>query len=325
MALRHFAKAVRLACPEPATLDTPTLWHWHRMGERLFWQQAPGEGPTRWLDLKHELAWRQLTDCEMCHWRCKIDRTTSARGRCGVGEASYLTAEYLHMGEEPEITPAHTLFFSGCTFRCVYCQNWRGAFNARAGRPFTAAEVADLARHRQKQGAVSLNLVGGTPEPHLHFLIQLADHLSDEVWLPIVLNGNASATPDAIRLMTGIVDLHLLDFKFGNRGCGEQVAGIPNYWEQTTQTIRQSAETGGLLIRHLVMPGHLPCCTRPVLDWLAREMPSVRLHLMDQYRPAYKAWEDPKLKHHLTKEDYWLARAWAAERGLSNVLEPPTA
>jgi putative pyruvate formate lyase activating enzyme len=99
--------------------DTSRLWEAHARAQKT----ARGGASVSLLDLKCELAMRMLEDCTLCERRCGVNRKAGRRGHCGVLE-SRISSEFLHMGEEPELVPSYTIFFSGCTFNCVFCQNW---------------------------------------------------------------------------------------------------------------------------------------------------------------------------------------------------------
>ena len=143
------------------------------------------------LDLKLELSRRILTHCAFCERRCGVDRTGESRGYCGVGAQSRYSSDFLHMGEEAELVPSHTIFFSGCTFRCAYCQNWDIAMHPESGRWAEPAMLSGVLLEGVSQGSRNANFVGGSPDPNLHTIletIKLVGHGGR--FLPMVWNSN---------------------------------------------------------------------------------------------------------------------------------------
>lgn len=324
MAKRHQAAALGVGAGLAELRHDPPdrLWARHAAAQRRFRAGESGRqaDEASWLDLKRLLGDQQLEDCHLCTWDCGTDRRNGLLGRCGVGDSLNLTAEYLHMGEEPELVPAHTLFFTGCTMRCHFCQNWKGAFYPGSGRHYGQGTMAAIVAQREQEGARCVNFVGGTPEPYLPLILDLAGDLDPAVQVPFVFNCNGTATPEALALMDGVIDLYLPDWKYGTDACSERHSEFPDYWRTLETFVRTAAGQGDLLIRHLVMPGHLPCCTEPILAWLGRQMPQVRLNLMFQYRPCYEARQDPVLGRRLTADEERQAQAMVDHYGLTNLV-----
>ncbi|MBC7545424.1 MAG: radical SAM protein, partial [Candidatus Sericytochromatia bacterium] len=263
MAQRHVATCVGVgvSLTDLRRESAEQLWARHERARKAYrrgaWARRPGE--ASWLELKSLLGEQQMQDCHLCTWDCGVDRRNGINGRCGVGRQMNLTAEYLHMGEEPELVPAHTLFFTGCTMQCSFCQNWKGAFYPESGAAYPVAAMAEIVVQREAQGARCVNFVGGTPEPYLPMILELALALPAETQVPFVFNCNGTATPEALALMEGVIDLYLPDWKYGTDRCSEQHSAFPNYWQTLETFVTTAARQGDLLIRHLVMPGHLVC------------------------------------------------------------------
>ena len=121
--------------------------------------------------------------------------------------------------------------------------------------------------------------------------------------------------------LAGFADLYLLDFKYGNNECAEELSQAPGYWEACTRNHLEAARHGELIVRVLVLPGHNHCCTRPILEWIARNLgPGTRVNLMFQYRPEWRAPQHPTLKRRLTAQEIAEAREMAREAGLINLV-----
>jgi putative pyruvate formate lyase activating enzyme len=102
------------------------------------------------VDIKLELAKRMLTKCEFCERECGVDRNSGRKGFCGLGKESFLSSEFIHMGEEASVVPSHTFFFMGCNFYCVYCQNWTISRRKEEGIPVDGETLADIARRKER-------------------------------------------------------------------------------------------------------------------------------------------------------------------------------
>lgn len=232
-----------------------------------------------------------LTDCHLCPHDCGAARA-AARGVCRVGQASYIASEMLHMGEEEVLRPAHAIFFSGCTATCSFCTAARFAFHPTYGVTVSPEQLAMRVLQRQAEGARSLAFIGGDPVPHLPFILAVRAELGSALHIPLVLNSNFYVTSAALALMDGVVDIYLPDLKFGppspHRDCGAEIGGMPHYWPVLTGALATLHAAGKrLIVRHLLMPGHLACCTRPVLRFLAT-LPGIEVSLLTQYvAPAH--------------------------------------
>lgn len=192
----------------------------------------------------------------------------------------------LHMGEESLLSPAHAIFFSGCTAICSFCTAARFAFRPQYGVPGRAEPLAQRILQRQAEGARSLCFIGGDPVPHIPLILETLANLGDRRTIPAVFNSNFYLTQEALDLLAGAIDIYLPDLKFGPGPCGERIGGMPDYWEVVTTAIYGLYRQGErVVVRHLIMPGHYRCCTRPVLEWLSH-LPGIEVSLLDQYLPS---------------------------------------
>jgi len=271
------------------------------------------------LDLKVELARRILKSCHFCERVCGVDRTAGKRGVCGVGERSRVASEFMHYGEEPELVPSYAIFFNGCTFKCQYCQNWDISQFPEAGVEVSPQTLAKLVEGARREGARNVNWVGGEPTPNLHNILAALNEC--EISVPSVWNSNFYMSPEAMKLLSGTQDVYLTDFKYGNDACALKYSKVPNYWEVVTRNHKLAFTDAELIIRQLVLPTNVECCTRPVLKWIAKNLGDmVRVNLMDQYRPEAKAHEYPEISRRLKAEEFERALEIAREVGLKNVI-----
>ncbi|OPY28184.1 MAG: Radical SAM superfamily protein [Methanocella sp. PtaU1.Bin125] len=269
------------------------------------------------LDVKIEIASRFLNSCRFCERRCGVDRNEKA-GACGVDATSHISSEFLHTGEEPDLIPSHTIFFEGCNFNCVYCQNWTIARNIR-GPVADPERIAKLIELRHRQGSTNVNFVGGDPTPHLYTILKIVN--ATQVNIPVVWNSNMYMTPEAMKILDGVVDLYLADFRYGNDEHAKRYSGIDFYWAATTQSFLEAKKQAELLVRQLVLPGHVDCCTKPIVEWCAANLgPDVRFNLMFQYRPEYQASRFPEINRSLTSAEALRAMSYAKKAGLKNLV-----
>jgi putative pyruvate formate lyase activating enzyme len=134
--------------------------------------------------------------------------------------------------------------------------------------------------------------------------------------LPLVLNSNMYMTPEVIELLEGVVVMYLADFKFGSDGCARSLAGVDRYHEVVTRNLLLAAAQAPMIVRHLLMPGHLDCCLRPVVRWLADHLPDTPFTLMTGYVPAWRTREDDALGRTLTPAECEEAEREVALAGL---------
>jgi putative pyruvate formate lyase activating enzyme len=255
------------------------------------------------LDLKYRLSLELASKCKLCERKCGVNRIKGEIGTCGVEKPRVATA-FIHMGEEPPITPSGTIFFSGCNFKCVYCQNWDISQFPSRGEEVSERELALLMDKLREKGARNINLVGGEPTPNIPWIIGSLRFVTRNV--PIVWNSNMYLSEESLKLLIGLVDVWLPDFKYWDDDHALRLSKVRNYREVITRNLSEIyRREGEILIRHLVLPGHLECCTYPILEWIAENTPKVLVNVMEQYRPEYIAdkyevnrpvsWEEVKL------------------------------
>ncbi len=268
------------------------------------------------FDLKIAIAEKIIENCHLCHHRCGVNRKRGDKGFCRSAESSFYASEFIHMGEEPELVPSHTIFFSGCVLSCVYCQNWDISMYPGTGKKVEPIELARIIEKRNIKGSKNLNLV--TPTPHLHNIFRILQEMNSNI--PVVWNSNMYHSFEAGRLLEGVVDVFLADFKYGNNECALSYSKVEEYMETVTSNMIYAGKDAEILMRHLVIPGHVECCTRKVIEWTPRNIPEVRFNLMFQYRPEYLACMYPEINKYVGPEEKQKAIKMAKEAGLIDVL-----
>jgi len=265
------------------------------------------------LDEKIKKSREILESCHLCERRCNVNRLKGEKGVCGVLE-SRINSEFIHWGEEPELVPSYTIFFSGCTFKCVFCQNWDISQCPDSG---LEVKPETLAKMIEKVKARNVNWVGGEPTPNLAYILEVLSHLKRNI--AQVWNSNMYVSLETMELLDGVVDVYLADFKYGNNKCAVKYSKVPKYWEIITRNHIIAKKQAEMIIRHLVLPNHIECCTKPVLEWISKNLDNVRVNVMDQYRPEYKADEYEEINRRLEYNEFKEALSIAQDLGLNLV------
>jgi putative pyruvate formate lyase activating enzyme len=273
-----------------------------------------------YLDLKVEIARRILESCHFCSRRCGVNRLAGQRGYCGCGERIAISSAFPHMGEEPELVPSGTVFTLGCTIRCLHCQNWEISQWIEHGENYPPQHLAKVIEDLRKCGCLNANLVGGEPTPWLEAWLEVFANVKANV--PVVWNSNSYYSEETAKLLAGFVDVYLLDFKYGDHECSTRISDAPRYWEACTRNHLYGKKYGELLVRVLVLPEHLECCTRGSLDWIAKHLGvNVRTNLMFQYRPEWRAREISELRRQVSRQERKKAVQIAEKSGLKNLVK----
>jgi putative pyruvate formate lyase activating enzyme len=272
-----------------------------------------------YLDLKIKIANKIFECCNFCSRRCSVNRLADRLGFCGCGKIMNVSSIFAHMGEEPELVPSGTVFTMGCTMRCRHCQNWTISQWKEAPMEYTPEELAREVENLRLEGCRNVNLVGGEPTPWLKHWLETFKHVGVNV--PVVWNSNSYYSPETAQLLAGFADVYLLDFKYGPGDCAERISDAPDYWEVCTRNHLEAKKYGELIVRVLVLPGHLDCCTKPILQWIAENLGvETRVNVMFQYRPEWRAFEVPELRRRLNRAEMEKALQLAEQAGLKNLV-----
>ena len=267
----------------------------------------PAYRRTSQAEIKDKVAaaLKELEDCRACPRNCGCNRLDNEMRACHTGRHAVVASAFPHFGEEDCLRGwrgSGTIFFSLCNLRCVFCQNWEVS-QRRAGQELHARGIARLMLDLQEQGCHNINFV--TPE---HVAPQLVEAIAEAIPMglrvPIVYNTSAYDGLASLRLMDGLVDVYMPDFKFWRPETSLRLALAKDYAERARVAIREMhRQVGplcfgpdglarrGVLVRHLVMPGHEDEAAA-IFDWLAREIsPDTYVNVMGQYRPEYRVGE----------------------------------
>jgi putative pyruvate formate lyase activating enzyme len=240
-------------------------------------------GPTA-AELGERLARARagLTKCELCEWRCGARRATGERGRCGLAAETRVFRTEVGAAELAAGRLVCRLYLGGCNFRCAWCNTAPAAF-ADEGWLLEARECAAELAVLSGDDMSQLELTGGEPTLHVYALLALA--LASPRPLRMTLNSNMYMAAEVLELLAGLVTRYIADFKFGNDACAERLAGVPRYGEVVRRNLLHAAERAEVVVRHLLVPGHLDCCFHPVVNWTAEHLPGAQFQLCPGYLP----------------------------------------
>jgi putative pyruvate formate lyase activating enzyme len=288
--------------------------------------------PREELKRRVENGLKLLAACTVCPRDCEVDRLQNEFAVCKTGRYAQVASHAPHFGEENCLRGRRgsgTIFFSYCNLRCVFCQNfdisWEG--NGVGVQP---ERLAEMMLELQDMGCHNINFV--TPE---HVVPQILEALliaiARGLRLPLVYNTSAYDSMDSLRLLDGIVDIYMPDFKFWDREMARKYAKAPDYPEVARRTIKEmhrqvgelvldeeGVAVRGVLLRHLVMPGNV-AGTREICRWIAGELsPNTHVNIMAQYHPAGKVsrTEYAEIARRITPAEYAQALREAEEAGL---------
>lgn len=270
-----------------------------------------------YLDLKIKIAEEIFKNCYFCEKRCYVDRNIN-KGYCKVIKPK-IASEFIHVGEEAPLVPSHAIFFTGCNFECIYCQNFDISQFPESGLEIDEKTLANIIDRRRMEGSRNVNFVGGDPTPNLLYILKTMRLSKENV--PVIWNSNFYMSEDAMNLLDGFVDLYLSDFKYGPSNCAEYLSGIENYWEIVTRNHMMAKKAGDMIIRHLVLPNHVECCSKPILKWISENLGNETVvNIMGQYRPVYRANECTEIKRYPHRGEMEEALNYAKSLGLINLI-----
>ena len=233
------------------------------------------------------LAHAALSDCRLCPQNCGVNRLAGETGWCRAGTTARVFCAQVGVGEELDLIPTFAIAFSGCDMRCAFCITGADSWNPQRGEVFDAARIAAKAAAALEGGAQSVMILGGEPTIHLPEVIRLVAALPANARL--AWKTNAYVTAQARALLDGLFDVWVADYKFGNDQCAQRLAAVTDYERPVQETLVWASTHNNLIVRHLLMPGHVYCCWEPIARWLAAELPATPVSLR-RCRPTLHTW-----------------------------------
>ena len=302
------------------TLFEPAYLKLHRTGE---------------LKTRAQELWSMMGSCRLCPRKCGVNRLEGEKGFCRApGATLAVSASHPHFGEEKPLVGrggSGTIFLTHCNLRCVFCQNWEIAQLGR-GVENDIDQLAMMMLRLQKTGCHNINLV--TPTHYSAHIVKALDIAARSgLRLPIVYNTSGWERLEILRLLDGIVDIYLPDFKYwDSKMSAKYSSGARHYPEMTRNAILEMHRQAGvarpdeddimqrgLMIRHLVMPNNIGG-SESIMAWIAQKLPKdTYVNIMAQYNPLYKAYDYPEISRRITRKEYRNVIKRAKEMGLTNL------
>ena len=266
-------------------------------------------------------------NCNLCPNLCKINKEIQ-KGYCGTDGKVRIAKFYLHKFEEPFISGTNgsgTVFFCGCSLKCVFCQNYELSRNTR-GKDITVRELADIFKYLAESGAHNINLVNPT-----HFSDKIIKAL--EIYrppVPVVYNTHGYENTDIIKEIFDRIDVFLPDIKFCSSDVSTRYTGKADYFEKASKAIEIMTDKplvfdenglikSGTVVRHLVLPMNVPD-SKKILDWFAPLKDKAYINVMSQYTPFGNIEKFPELKRKLPRREYESVIDYAISLGIDKML-----
>lgn len=279
-----------------------------------------------------EISKQNIGKCTLCPRHCGADRASGKKGLCGADNTLKIARAALHFWEEPCISGdkgSGTVFFSGCTMGCVFCQNFdisRRAF----GQEITINRLSEIFLELQSQGALNINLV--TPTQYINeIIIAISAARLQGLTLPIIYNTSGYETVEAIKQLAGYIDVYLPDFKYIDDNLARKYSNCDNYAQNAKQAldemVKQAGECvfdengiikSGVIVRHLILPTHTSDSKAVIKYLYNRYGNKIYISIMSQYTPFGALENHPELNRKLTKSEYQSCINYAIKTGIEN-------
>lgn len=276
-----------------------------------------------------------LRQCKLCPRECGVDRLAGQKGRCGaVGETVKVARAALHYWEEPCISGSRgsgTVFFSYCPLQCVFCQN-REISRGDAGKEISVSRLAEIFLELQAKQAHNINLV--TPTHYVpQIVLALREAKEKGLSIPVVFNCGGYEKPETLKLLEGLVDIWLPDFKYVSSEHAAKYSHAADYLEWAkpalAEMVRQAGKpvfdihgmmTRGVIVRHLVLPG-MAKESKKILRYLHRTYGDrIYLSIMSQFTPLENVADYPEINRTVTESEYENLLDFAINIGIENAF-----
>ncbi|MFC2138703.1 radical SAM protein [Bacteroidota bacterium] len=277
---------------------------------------------------------KKYSSCDICPHNCKVNRFEYKNGKCKTGYLPFIASYNAHFGEEPPLVGifgSGTIFFSNCNLKCVFCQNC-DISQMGYGKNISFEELADIMILLQKRQCHNINFV--SPTHQIYAILQaLKIAIEKGLSIPLVYNSGGYDSVETLKLVNGVFDIYMPDFKYMNDELSNILSDVSDYSQNTKRAINEmhkqvgdlmlnkaGISTKGLLIRHLILPNNLDNSKR-VIDFISQLSKNTYFNLMDQYRPAYKSANFPEIQRRITINEFEEMVEYAKSKGLSRLAE----
>ncbi|MGO9952666.1 MAG: radical SAM protein [Dissulfurispiraceae bacterium] len=274
-----------------------------------------------------------LKNCRLCPRQCEIDRLQDERGNCRTGRAAMVSSYNPHFGEEDPLVGTNgsgTIFMTNCNLNCVFCQNW-DISHLSEGREVNTIALADMMLSLQRRGCHNINFVTPT-----HVVPQILEALPYAIEggldVPLIYNTSGYDSVESLKLLDGIFDIFMPDFKLWDPEKSRKYLQAPDYPEIAREALKEmhrqvgylthngnGIAVRGILLRHLVMPGGV-AEIREIMRFIAGQIsPDTYVNIMDQYHPCGNARKYPSLDKRITQSEYEAAVHAARAEGITKL------
>ncbi len=275
----------------------------------------------------------KLSSCRLCPHKCGTNRHKGEKGICRSGILPVVSSYGPHFGEEPPLVGfggSGTIFFTNCNMACIFCQNY-DISHLGYGKEVTFEELADMMIYLQRRGCHNINFV--TPTHMIYPIIKsLEIAIPRGLNIPLVYNSGGYDSRETLRLLEGVFDIYMPDFKYADGDVAMRLSGVKNYPEVAKEAVSEMyAQVGdlfidsrgiakyGLMVRHLVLPENM-AGSFEVVEFLSGISKNLYLNIMDQYRPVYEAYREPAIARRTRLEEVMEVVNHAKKLGMKRVI-----
>lgn len=268
------------------------------------------------LEMTGYIMYYDFSSCTLCPKMCQIDRNKTS-GFCSADSKIKAAKAGLHLWEEPALSGGKgsgTIFFSGCTLKCCFCQNFKIS-HENFGRDITVERLSDIFLELQEQGADNINLV--SPTHYVPYIIKALDAVKHKLCIPVVYNSSGYERIETLKFLKDYIDIYLPDLKYFSSELSGRYSHTTNYFKYASKAILEMHNQQpnlvwndhllkkGMIIRHLILPGCRHDSLK-IINWIAENLPpdSFMISLMSQYTPAYNSKNYPEINRKVTTFEY---------------------
>jgi len=275
----------------------------------------------------------KLSSCRLCPHKCDTNRHKGEKGICRSGILPVVSSYGPHFGEEPPLVGyggSGTIFFTNCNMACIFCQNY-DISHLGYGKEVTFEELADMMIYLQRRGCHNINFV--TPTHMIYPIVKsLEIAITRGLNIPLVYNSGGYDSRETLRLLEGVFDIYMPDFKYADGDVAMRLSGVKNYPEVAKEAVSEMyAQVGdlfidrrgiakyGLMVRPLVLPENM-AGSFEVVEFLSGISKNLYLNIMDQYRPVYEAYREPAIARRTRLEEVMEVVNYAKKLGMKRVI-----
>ena len=272
------------------------------------------------FDVLYALSLNRLGECRLCGWNCGVNRYQDTRGRCGLGSETSWNMPFIHIAEEIAINPAIVAnLIGGCALKCKYCIDHE-ILKVRYHAPSDPRVLWNQILELQGQDVPITSLEFTNPTESLPGIMRILKHAPVQFSLPVVSNCHMYASSSFWAMSNCISDVYISDLRYGNNTCAKALSEVDDYMKYAKVGL-DAMKGEKVIVRILVLPGHVSCCHKPAIELLSEYRDYVWISVLDQYVPEHEAHLDPALSRRPTKEEILEVESLVKRYGLRNIDE----